>query len=84
MKLVFSSFAFTLTTLLATNKLLCFRRVRSILKTTISPSSTLYVHLSVRTKQLGSRWTDFDEILYLDSFSKIYRENLSRIIIRQE
>jgi len=29
-----------------------------------------WARLSVRMKQLGSRWTDFHEILYLDIFRK--------------
>jgi hypothetical protein len=41
------------------------------------------VCLSIRIEQLGSHWTDFDEILYL-SFSKICRENSSLIKIRQK
>jgi len=40
------------------------------------------VHLSFRTEQLGSHWTDFHEILYfMTFFSKIYLENLSFIEI---
>ena len=34
------------------------------------PSFCLYVCLSVRIEQLGSRWTDFDENLYLIHFRK--------------
>ena len=30
--------------------------------------------LSTRRKQLGSRWDDFHEILYLNIFSKLWRE----------
>jgi hypothetical protein len=46
-------------------KLLPFRRVREIAK---SDHQFLHVCLSVRTEQLGSKWTEFKEILYLGIF----------------
>ena len=36
---------------------------------------------SVRMEQLGSHWTDFDEISYLSFFLKMCRENSSSINI---
>ena len=51
-----------------------FKRVRKIAKTDyyLSRSS---VSPSVCIEQLGSHWTDFDEIVRFETFSKTCREN---------
>jgi hypothetical protein len=44
----------------------------------------MFICLSVRIEQLGSRWSYFHEIWYFDIFPKIYREKRSFIEIWQE
>jgi len=60
-------------------------RLRSTAK---SDYQLRHVHLSVRSEQLGSHWTDFHEIwcfiYFILFFSKICRENSSFITIWQE
>jgi hypothetical protein len=64
------------------NRVSMFRRFRNIAKATVCFMS---VRPSVRTKHLGSRCTDFDEIWFLEFFfSKICPENSSFIKIRKE
>ena len=45
------------------------------------PLDSSFVRLFVRIQQLDSHWTDFDEVLYLTFFSKIYWENSNLITI---
>jgi hypothetical protein len=40
--------------------------------------------VSIRMEQLGSHWTDSKEMLCLSFFSKLCREKLNLIKIRQE
>jgi hypothetical protein len=47
-----------------------FRRFCRIAKNDMVPSCFLSARLSVRMEQLGSHWTDFDEIWYLNFFRK--------------
>jgi hypothetical protein len=54
--------------------LVAFAKVRKVTIGTI-----VSVSVSGPTKQLGSLWTSFREILYFRIFSKICRENLSLI-----
>ena len=46
-------------------------------KTTISVVMSVRLRLSVRMKQLGSRWTDFHEIVHL----RIFRKSAEKIQI---
>jgi hypothetical protein len=61
--------------------ILILRRVRKIAKID-------YWHRrvcpSIRIEQLGSHWTDFHELLYLNIFFEICREDPSFIKIGQE
>jgi hypothetical protein len=47
-------------------------------------ASIRHVCPSVRTEQLGCRWTDFHEILYLRTFRKSVQKNSSSITICQQ
>jgi hypothetical protein len=50
----------------------------------LSVSSCLFVCPSVRMEQLGSHWTDFRSIWYLEDLSKIPRSNSRFIKIGQK
>jgi hypothetical protein len=52
-----------------------FRRVRKIAKKRLVASSCLSVRPPVRMEQLGSHWSDFHEIIYLN----IFRNSVERI-----
>ena len=56
-------------------KFLCFGAFAKLRKATIS--FVMSVCLSIRTEQLGSHWTDLQQVWYLSIFSKICLENSS-------
>jgi len=68
-------------TLQATATLAVLKRVRKIAENNFKLCHVcLYVRLSIRMEQLGSQWTDFNEIWYLKIYRKLnFHYHLTRI-----